>query len=79
MKIKIVLAFLMACIVMGCASPEERATGESDSTAGGNAIDGSATDTVTYTGTTSGDKGTRTDTTDTRRQKATRQAGRDSL
>ncbi|WP_276088120.1 hypothetical protein [Pedobacter sp. JY14-1] len=56
----------------GCTSPEEKAS-QIDTTVISN--DTTATDTVTSTGSTSGDNSTGTDTTDMKRQKATRQAG----
>jgi len=56
----------------GCTSPEEKAS-QIDTTVVSN--DTTATDTVTSTGSTSGDNSTGTDTTDMKRQKATRQAG----
>ena len=70
----------MACIsfslLTGCASPEERGAKQID-TITNSPQDTVGTDTVTNTGSMSGSNGTGTDTTDTKRQKATRQKAND--
>jgi len=63
-----------AAMLTACASPEERAVDQVDSTENMPA-DTAGFDTVTTTGSMSGSNGTGTDTTDTKRQKATRQEG----
>jgi len=62
-------------LLAACASPEERAKDQVDTTANHSMNDSTNVDTMTVTGGTSGSNGTGTDTTDTKRQKATRQAG----
>jgi hypothetical protein len=58
-----------------CASPEERATDQIDTTENHSMNDSTDTDTITATGSMSGDNGAGADTADTKRQKATRAAG----
>ena len=63
---------LAATCFLACASPEQRATGQTDTTTIG-AADTAGTDTVTNVDGRSGDNGTGTDTTSTVEQKAIRQ------
>lgn len=65
-------AFMVFGVMAACSSPEERATTQIDTNTTASA-DTSGTDTITNTGSLSGSNGTGTDTTDTRRQEATRQ------
>lgn len=72
MKTKLMIITCFSAILTACASPEERAQSEIDTNS---AVinDTTSTDTVTTTGSMSGSNGTGTDTTDMKRQKATRQ------
>ena len=63
---------LAATCFLACASPEQRATGQTDTTTV-DAGDSPGTDTVTNVNGRSGDNGTGTDTTSTVEQKAIRQ------
>jgi len=75
MKTKdLIFTFLLAIGFFGCASPEQRATEQMDTTTV-EASDTAGTDTVTNVNGRSGDNGTGTDTTNTAEQKAIRQAG----
>lgn len=65
---------LSLMLVAGCGSPESRAEKTIDTTTT-TAADEPGADTITNTGSLSGSNGTGTDTTDTRRQEATRQEG----
>jgi hypothetical protein len=63
---------LAATCLLACASPEQRATEQMDTTTV-DAADTAGTDTVTNVNGRSGDNGTGTDTTSTVEQKAIRQ------
>lgn len=63
-----------SAMLLAFASPEERATKQIDSTEH-SSTDSAGFDTVTSTGSMSGSNGAGTDTMDTKRQKATREAG----
>ncbi len=69
---KMAIPCVMIILAASCTSPEEKGS-QMDTTVISN--DTTGTDTITSTGSTSGDNSTGTDTTDTKRQKATRQAG----
>jgi uncharacterized lipoprotein YajG len=77
MKSKFLLPVAMIAVLASCASPEQRSDTEIDTTEAVSAADSMNTDTITHTGSMSGDNGTGTDTTDTKREKATRQQGND--
>jgi hypothetical protein len=74
MKNKIIIIATASVMLLACASPEERATKQIDTTEN-SSVDSAGFDTVTSTGSMSGSNGTGTDTMDTKRQKATREAG----
>ncbi|RZM20229.1 MAG: hypothetical protein EOO88_36790 [Pedobacter sp.] len=63
---------LAATCLLACASPEQRATDQIDTTTV-DAADTAGTDTVTNVNGRSGDNGTGTDTTSTAEQKAIRE------
>lgn len=67
-------AMLSMLLITSCASPESRAEKTID-TSTSSPADAAGTDTLTNTGSMSGNNGTGTDTTDTKRQEATRQQG----
>jgi len=74
MKTKHSLLILVSTVLMACASPEQRAVGQTDTNTV-NAEDTAGTDTVTNVNGRSGDNGAGTDTTNTEEQKAIRQSG----
>lgn len=75
MKIKLLIIAAAVTVLSACASPEERATDQIDTTENHSMNDSTSTDTITATGSMSGDNGAGADTMDTKRQKATREAG----
>ena len=77
MKTKFLLIALATSLMAACASPEQRAEGTIDTVEPMTAQDSMGKDTITHTGSMSGDNGAGADTTDMNRQKATRQAGND--
>jgi ABC-type glycerol-3-phosphate transport system substrate-binding protein len=74
MKNRLFMVATASALLLACASPEERATDQIDTTENSSA-DSAGFDTVTSTGSMSGSNGTGTDTVDTKREKATRAAG----
>lgn len=69
----LLIAFIATCFA-ACASPEQRATGETDTNTV-NSADTAGTDTITNVNGRSGDNGTGTDTTNTAEQKAITESG----
>jgi len=71
---KLLFLSLATSCFFACASPEQRATDQMDTTTV-DAADTAGTDTVTNVNGRSGDNGTGTDTTNTAEQKAIRESG----
>ncbi|RZK71279.1 MAG: hypothetical protein EOO92_20580 [Pedobacter sp.] len=74
-KLNILFGTIVISLLAACASPEERSKNDIDTTQEYTASDTAGTDTVTQTGSMSGDNGAGADTTDVNKQKATRQSG----